>query len=92
MIKDFGDMNNVTVGIVLFNSRLDRVILIKRERTSVFQQKYSAPSGRVKLVWGIKRSVYLIVDENSNKVVDIMKVICSNNINGEKNEAYKKFT
>lgn len=77
MIKDFGDMNNVTVGIVLFNSRLDRVILIKRERTSVFQQKYSVPGGRVKLGEDLQTAIIREVYEETKITLDKITYLCT---------------
>ena len=67
------DINNITVGITVFDKSLNRVILKQRESGNIFSDKYGIPGGRVKigenLVSAIRRELYeencLIIDNLS---------------------------
>ncbi len=49
MNKKISDIDNVTVGIVILDKGLKRVILKQRDEVSIFSDKYGIPGGKVKI-------------------------------------------
>ena len=62
MSRNMQDINNVTCGIVLFNSELSKVWLKRRTSGSLFANTFSIPGGKVKhgesLEAAVKRELY----------------------------------
>lgn len=56
------DIENITVGITIFNRERNKVFLRKRDRNELFPEKYSIPGGKIKLGESIdsaiKRELY----------------------------------
>ena len=71
------DINNITVGITVFDKSLNRVILKQRESGNIFSDKYGIPGGRVKigenLVSAIRRELY----EENRLIIDNLSYIKS---------------
>ena len=93
------DIENITVGVVIFDKSLRQVILKQRNAISLFPNKYGIPGGKVKvgenLISAVRRELYeehqLIIEKfsyiNLYKYQDIYLFVYSA-ILGENNESF----